>query len=184
MDLSATITKCLCIQGNNSHDSQTLRDIVIIGHSVKSDLKIVQRLGIKICETVPILAILDTHLIVRNLLVANSTFLKGTAPMTSFNLGALLTRLKCPYENSDLHNAGNDATLTLHAILMLAIKSSESRESGFIEAEFRMPASVSTSRAVRMPTLETNSNSLGFLCTRVSQSEKIIANWIVHPDSK
>lgn len=71
----------------------------------------------------------------RNLLGANSIFLKGTAPITSFNLGALLAKLKCPYKNSDLHNAGNDATFVLHAMLMLAIKSSEDRELGSVETE-------------------------------------------------
>jgi hypothetical protein len=134
-DLPTTITKCLCIQDNSSPDSHALRNIVIVGHSTKTDLKILQRLGVNIYDIVPVLAILDTHLIARNLLGANSIFLKGTAPMTSFNLGALLAELKCPYENSDLHNAGNDATFTLNAMLMLAIKSSESREMGSVERE-------------------------------------------------
>ena len=80
----------------------------------------------------PVLAILDTHLIARNLLGANSIFPKGIAPITSFNLGALLAELTCPYENSVLHNARNDATF---AILVLAIKSSEDREIGSVERE-------------------------------------------------
>jgi hypothetical protein len=55
--------------------------------------------------------------------------------MTSFTLGALLAKLKCRYDNTDIHNAGNDATFTLHAMLMLAIKTSENRETDFIEKE-------------------------------------------------
>ena len=74
-------------------------------------------------EVALVLAILDTHLIARNLLGA------------SFKLGALLAELKCPYKSSDLHNAGNDATFTLHAMLMLAIKSPESREMGLVQRE-------------------------------------------------
>jgi hypothetical protein len=80
-------------------------------------------LGINVLEVAPVLAILDTHLIARNLLGA------------CFKLGALLTELKCPYESSDLHNAGNDATFTLHAMLMRAIKSSESKDLSFVQRE-------------------------------------------------
>jgi hypothetical protein len=95
------------------------------GHSPKSDLNDLQRLGVNVYEIAPILAILDTYLIARNLFKANSIFLKGTAPTTSFNLGALLVELECPHKNSDLHNAGNNVTFTLHAISTLVIKSSK-----------------------------------------------------------
>lgn len=81
-------------------------------------LKIIQRLGVDIYKIPPVLAILDTHLMARNLLKS----------VASFTLGSLLTELECSYENSDLHNAGNDATLTLHALLKLVIKDSGSRE--------------------------------------------------------
>jgi hypothetical protein len=127
-DLSTTVTRCLRIQDDTSPDSRALRNIVIIGHSIKTDLKILQRLGINVYEVAPVLAILDTHLVARNLLGANSS-----TPMTSFKLRALLAELKCPYESSDLHNAGNDATFTLHGMLMLVIKSSESREMGLVQ---------------------------------------------------
>jgi len=79
-------------------------------------------------EVAPIRAILDTHLIARNLLGANSP-----TRLTSFKLGALLAELNCPYEDSDLHNAGNDATFTLHAMLKLVIRSSESRKMGLVQ---------------------------------------------------
>jgi hypothetical protein len=133
-DLPTTIAKCLCIQDDSSPDSRALRNIVIVSHSTKSDLMIFQRLGVDIYEIAPILAILDTHLMAQNIFGASS-ILQDTAPMTSFTLGALLTELKCPYEKSDLDNAGNDATFTIHAMPMIAIKSSESREIGFIERE-------------------------------------------------
>jgi hypothetical protein len=132
-DLPATIAKCFCIKDDSSPNSCALRNIVIVGHSPKGDLKILQRLGVNVYEIAPILAILDTHLMARNLFKANSIFQKDTTP--SFNLGALLVELKCPYENSDLHNAGNDATFTLHAMLMLTIRSSKNREMSLIEKE-------------------------------------------------
>jgi hypothetical protein len=77
-------------------------------------------------EVAPVLAILDTHLIGRNLLGVSIKLTR---------LGALLAELKCPYKSSDLHNAGNDATFMLHAMLMLAIKSSESRAMGVVQRE-------------------------------------------------
>jgi hypothetical protein len=129
-DLPTKITKSLRIKDDTSPDPRTLRNIVIIGQSVKTDLKIFQRLGVNVHEVAPVLAILDTDLIARNLLGANSS-----TPLTSFRLCAILTDLKCPYETSELHNAGNDATFTLHALLMLVIKSSESREIGLVQRE-------------------------------------------------
>jgi hypothetical protein len=110
-DLPATITKCLPVKDDSSLDSHALRNIVIIGHSTKSDLQILRRLEVNAYEIGSIVAILDTHLMARNIFKANSIFLNGTVPMTSFNLGALLMELKFPHENSDLHNSGNDRPL-------------------------------------------------------------------------
>jgi hypothetical protein len=129
-DLPTTITESLRIKDDTSPDPRTLRNIVIIGHSVKTDLKVLQRLGVNVHEVAPVLAILDTDLVARNLLGA-----KSSPPLTSFRLSAILTYLKCPYELSELHNAGNDATFTLHPIFMLVIKSSESREIGPVQRE-------------------------------------------------
>ena len=134
-DLSTAVSKCLCIQDESSPSSSAFQNIVIVGHSIKTDLKILQRLGIDVYGIAPVVAILDTYHMIRNLFKTDSMFLSSTAPMTSFTLGDLLAELKCPYEKSDLHNAGNDATFTLHAMLMLSIKSAESREIGSIERE-------------------------------------------------
>lgn len=101
-DLHVTIAECFCIKDDSSPNSCALRNIVIVDRSPKSDLKILQRLGVNVYEIAPIFAILDMHLIARNLFKANSIFQKDTAPR--FNLGALFVELKCPHENSDLHN--------------------------------------------------------------------------------
>jgi hypothetical protein len=71
-----------------------LRNIVIVGHSPKGDLNILQRLGVNLYEIAPILTVLDMHLMARNLFKVNTIFLNGTALITSFNLGALLVELK------------------------------------------------------------------------------------------
>jgi hypothetical protein len=76
-----------------------------------------------------VLAILDTDIMARNLRASFSTSL------TSFKLGFLLKELECPHQSSDLHNSGNDATFTLHAMLMLVVKSSESREMSLVQRE-------------------------------------------------
>lgn len=131
-DLASTIIKSLRIRDDTSSNSEALRNIVIIGHSIKSDLKILQRLGINVYDVAPVVAILDTDLMARSLFGDNSDF---ATRMTNFTLSALLTKLKCPYESEDLHNGGNDATFTLHAMLMLIIKSSESREMGVEQRE-------------------------------------------------
>lgn len=128
LDLAATVTKYLCIKDTKSPDSHSLRNIVIVGHSPQSDLKVLQRLGVDVCKILPLRAVIDTYSIAQNFMGANSDLLKESAPMTRFTLGDLLEALKCPFGRYDLHNAGNDATFTLHALLLLAIKSSESRD--------------------------------------------------------
>lgn len=79
------------------------------------------------------LATLDAYVIARNLLRAKSISLKGSASITSFNLSALLAELKCPYENSDLNNRGNDVIFVQCTTPMFAIKASERGELGSVE---------------------------------------------------
>ncbi len=45
----------------------------------------------------------------------------------SLALGAALKEIKCKYDEDGLHNAGNDATYTIYAILLLGIRSSQAR---------------------------------------------------------
>lgn len=66
-DLSTTIAKPLRIQDDTSPDSNAFRNIVIIGRSIRTDLKILQRLRVNVYEVAPVLALLDTDLIGRNL---------------------------------------------------------------------------------------------------------------------
>ncbi len=70
-DLPTSITRSLRIKDDTSSDPRTLRNLVIIGHSVKTDLKILQHLGVNLREVAPELAILDTDLVARNLFRAN-----------------------------------------------------------------------------------------------------------------
>ena len=70
-DLANTIIASLRVEDDTNPGA--LRNIVIIGQSIKTDLKILQRPGVNVYGAVPVLAISDTHLIARNLLGANSS---------------------------------------------------------------------------------------------------------------
>ncbi|RDL31381.1 uncharacterized protein BP5553_09590 [Venustampulla echinocandica] len=133
-NLHKIIKKCLRIEDSSSPNSRTLRNIVIVGHSIKEDLKTLKRHGIVVHEIAPVVAILDTYRITWNLLGPHTNS-NSTTFMTGFALWALLEELMIPHEKWDLHNAGNDATFTLHALLMLAIKSSRSRELNVVESQ-------------------------------------------------
>ena len=122
-----TIANSLCIQDNNSLDPLCLRNIILVGHSIKLDLKILLRLGVDFYKIAPAVAILDTHRITRHLLGPESRSLRVTDPMTAFKLSDVLTELECPFQPHGLHSVGNDATYTLHAMLMLAIRSSKAK---------------------------------------------------------
>lgn len=114
VDIIPTIKRCLQVPDFDpnptlSDSKQKLRPILLVGHSNKHDLNILQRLGLDKCSY-PIIGILDTHSMSRHILAPGQ-----------FTLGAVLGRLGCPYEAHELHNAGNDATYTLFAVLLLAV---------------------------------------------------------------
>ncbi|KAI1085587.1 hypothetical protein F5B20DRAFT_8053 [Whalleya microplaca] len=115
-DLAATTKRHL--QFKDSTNSHTLRNIAIVGHSVKSDLGIIQRLGVDICRIAPVIAVIDTHSLSRYILKSGS----------GFSLSAILTQFQCPCKLNELHNAGNDATYTLHIMVVLAIKWATSKD--------------------------------------------------------
>jgi hypothetical protein len=114
--LAQTIATSLRIQDDNSSDPLCLRNIVLVGHSIKLDLKVLLRLGVDFHKIAPTVAILDTHRITRHLLGPESRSLRVTDPMTAFKLSDVLTELECPFQPHGLHNAGNDAAYTLHAL--------------------------------------------------------------------
>jgi len=134
--LLSIITKSLRIEDSNaSSPGPCLRNIVIVGHSVKPDLRILQRSEIDIFTIAPVAAILDTHNMACEVLGPTSTRLNGHAPIASFTLSGVLTGLHCPHDKTRLHNAGNDATYTLFVLLKLAIRSGQARALSSIESE-------------------------------------------------
>ncbi len=104
-----------------STSSSKLRNIMMVGHSVKHDLRSLQRLGLDYSKVAPVVGVLDTYIIARHILRAN--MLEGSKATVSLTLGNMLKELDCKYDESGLHNAGNDATYTMYALLLLGIKS-------------------------------------------------------------
>jgi hypothetical protein len=117
-NIPALITCALRIP-NPAPSRRLFRVIILVGHGIKSDLRILAKLGIDIYQIAPILAIVDTDVMSRDILGSSYP-----APLMNFNLGDLLRELNCPYRDSELGNAGNYATYTLHAMIMLIIKNS------------------------------------------------------------
>lgn len=117
--------------------SKALRPIVIVGHDIKHDIRVLQRLGAGMKVSFPIVAVLDTHLMRSHLL--------GTGHAA---LEAALTGLGCPHQGHELDNGGDGATYTLHAMLLLALQLSEQREETAHETRNRRLVQVFTDREV------------------------------------
>ena len=114
-----TVKRCLQVQDTTPDGitDGTLRSIVLVGHTIKSALKILERRGLDIIS-LHIIAIIDTHSLSHQIL--------HESPRPShYTLSGVLARLGCPHNSQDMHNAGNDATYTLYAMLLLAVKWSE-----------------------------------------------------------
>ncbi|KUI56325.1 hypothetical protein VP1G_10805 [Cytospora mali] len=128
----------------DTKDTTGLRAVVLIGHSPERDLEIIRRLGISINHIAPVAAIIDTHRLSRYILGSDSPLGKST-PLQKFAICNVLTELGIPYNWYDLHNAGNDATYTLYALIMLAARWTEYKGGAaaglraFVEGEVAAP---------------------------------------------
>lgn len=132
-DLVATITSCLESSNNDAisdGNSASPPKIVLIGHSPQRDLDILQQLGVEFGCTVPVAVVIDTHYLSKQVLGPSSPLvIKGQcAAPSKYALSDVLTELGCEYDRNDLHNAGNNATYTLHALVKLAIRWAEGKE--------------------------------------------------------
>lgn len=118
--LADKTTSCLQFPG----ETPEVRAIVIVGQSPQRDLEIVRKLGVELARVSPIAAVLDTHKLCKSILGPNSPLvITGQRPaLEKHALSDILTELGVPYNERDLHNAGNDATYTLHALILLAVR--------------------------------------------------------------
>ena len=83
------------------------RNIILVGHDLRNDLRVLQLLGSNLHTSIR--GILDTLRIASRIL-----------PDIPIRLSSILNELQCPFQN--LHTAGNDAYFTLRVLLLLAIK--------------------------------------------------------------
>lgn len=104
-------------------------------------------------RTVSIAAVLDTHRLSKSILGPGSPATKHHLPMQKYALTDVLTELSVAHSRHHLHNAGNDATYTLYALLKLGIRWAESTDKAregpvsksleqlckFTEAELKAP---------------------------------------------
>ena len=86
------------------------RNIVLVGHDIANDLKVLQLLHFD--RHTSIVGILDTGKIVSALIML---------PSVLSTVSSIPSELQCPFQN--LHVAGNDAYFTLRVFLLLAIRS-------------------------------------------------------------
>lgn len=108
-------------QTADNNGEPPLRNIVLVGHSIWGDIKILRMLRLDVTSMTHILAILDTHSIARRLF---PPYAPGLPPLPNqcFTLAGVLAEFNYRPDRSEFHNAANDAKYTLHAILFLAMK--------------------------------------------------------------
>ncbi|KAI9785141.1 MAG: hypothetical protein M1839_000779 [Geoglossum umbratile] len=106
-----------------SPPGQPLRNIIIVGHDVYSDIDYLKVLGYNPLNLSNLIEILDTNIMYR--------FLKRE--QNPRNLGSVLADLGLMGWN--LHNAGNDATYTLQAMVALAVKATTDKDASWPEEQ-------------------------------------------------
>ena len=120
--VASTLNYYLQLQDEASDaDSSRRQQVILVGHSPQTDLAILQARGANISN----IAVLDTHLLSQHVLS-----ISNIDKPPNFTLSGIMTHLECPHTVYELHNAGNDATFTLHALLRLALKYADNRHGG------------------------------------------------------
>ncbi|KAI1849839.1 hypothetical protein JX265_013542 [Neoarthrinium moseri] len=137
-----TIIKSLRIIEKSSTGTNALRNIVLVGHSFKSDLDVLGAHGLDIASIAPVLTTVDTHVASRFVLPPFHPNLPLNSRQ-SFKLSGVLAQLDRLQDRSEFHNAGNAALYTLRLMLLLAIKSGENRQAELSETESKNLAMLS-----------------------------------------
>lgn len=134
-EVPATISRYLRIRDDTKKpETGKLRNIVLVGHSIEEDVKILHSLGIQVSDISPITAMLDTHTMSRCLLAPYDPDLRKS-PGQDFSLKGVLAQLG--YHPYGFHNAGNDATYALYAMLLLVMRQRAFRTAGMGKQEFK-----------------------------------------------
>lgn len=103
------------------------RKFILVGHGFSFEIQVLKGLGINLAFAPMVENILDTH------------YLSLEAFGQDFNLSRLMRQLGI--EGSHFHNAGNDASFSLRAMLLLAIHN-------FSEVEDSQQSTLETYRTI------------------------------------
>ncbi|KAK5997485.1 hypothetical protein PT974_02846 [Cladobotryum mycophilum] len=152
-----TLTQNLRIHDGSSKDGP-LRNIVLVGHSIREDLKIIRLLDINIFDVAPVLTAINTYVIARYILPPYSPNI-CLQPEQNFSLAGVLSELGCQPDPSEFHNADNDAVYSLYMMLLLAIKQGTSRNAELTIDELR---NLETLKWVVFKTLESGVSTTSF----------------------
>ena len=139
-EIQDTIVANLKLADAKSPNSNTLRQVVLVGQSLREDLKILEIYDIDIFTLIPLLTVVDTHTIARHLFPPYHPSLplpKDEKEAAGFSLSGILAKLGCLPAHSEFHNAGNDAVYTIYAMLLLSIKRGISVASHLSNSELR-----------------------------------------------
>jgi hypothetical protein len=143
------IIKNLQLPDDNATDG-SLRNIVLVGQSIKEDLKVLRYLGIEPFTIAPVLSVVDTYLMARYALPPFSPKIR-LEPGQDFTLAGILSELGCQPNREEFHNAGNDAVYSVYAMLLIAIEYTASRSG---ELSLDENSSLETLRSVVFKTLQ------------------------------
>ncbi|KAK7965284.1 QDE-2-interacting protein [Apiospora saccharicola] len=134
-DVAATIVRGINIRdGLDGVGSNALRNIILVGYNIGSDLSFLRRLGLDVASIAPVLFVLETHSLSRRVSPPYSPTLPVT-PGQDFSLAGLLARFGFRPAPSGFHSAANDAMYILIALIYLTIESGEKRRQQLNPAE-------------------------------------------------
>jgi hypothetical protein len=94
--------------------SQEFQDIVFVAHNAASDIKFLRQTGFDVTDFPTIKDIIDTQALWQAINAPGEKH-------RSVRLSSLLSNLEIPFSDTELHNAGNDAVLTLYAFLAVSL---------------------------------------------------------------
>lgn len=123
--ISATVIRNLQIRDDRAGDGP-FRNIILVGQSIKQDLKVLRCLGLELFHIAPVLTTIDTYLLARYTLPPYNPDIR-LLPEQTFTLRGVLSKLGFEPDTSEFHNAGNDAVFALYAMLRLAVNHTTDR---------------------------------------------------------
>ena len=154
--VARTITQNIQIPDTGDTKKDSFRNIILVGHSVKEDLKILQYIGLHLFDLAPISIVIDTYLLARYMLPPYSPSVR-LQPGQNLSLAGVLSQLGCRPCPSHFHNVGNDAVYTMYAMLLLGIVNTTRRVAQLNSEETRrselLKVTIVNARQHNMPSI-------------------------------